>query len=94
LSFNWILTLKKALEVFLATPVLNNVLLTVALASSVDSTPGKLVFIAQSFHVYDTVLGELFLRKTPMYNLYDSFHCCCYSHMLQWNWELFVPSGV
>lgn len=93
-SLNWILTLKKASKVISWTPILNNVLLTVAVASSADSTPGELVFIAQPFHVHDTVFGELFLRKTPLYNLYDSFHCCCYSHMLQWNWKLLVPPGV
>ena len=93
-SCNWILTLKKVFKVFSWTPILNNVLLTVALASSADSTPGELVLIAQSFHVHDTVFGEFLPRKTPLYNLYDSFHCCRYSHMLQWNWKLLVPPGV
>ena len=45
---------------FLWMLILNNVLLTVALASSSDSTPGELVLVAQSFDVHDAVLGEFF----------------------------------
>lgn len=65
-----------------------------AVASSVDSTPGELASVAQSFDVHDAVLGEFLSRKTPLYNLYDRFHCCRYSHMLQWNWKLLVFPGV
>lgn len=65
-----------------------------AVASSVDSTPRELAFVAQSFDVHDAVLGEFLSRKTPLYNLYDRFHCCRHSHMLQWNWKLLVLPGV
>lgn len=74
--------------------ILNDVLLTVAIASSTHSTPCELVFVAQSFHVYDTVLGEFFPRKTPLYNMYDCFHRCCDPYMLQWNWKLSLPHGM
>lgn len=79
---------------FLWMLILNNVLFTVAFASSADSTSGELVFVAQSFDVHDAVLGEFFPGKTPLYNLYDRFHRCCYSYMLQWNWELLVLHGM
>lgn len=38
--------------------ILDNVLFTMALASTSHSTPSELVFVAQPLNVYDTVFGE------------------------------------
>ena len=74
--------------------ILNHVLFTVAIASFTHSTPGELVFVAQSLGVHDPVLGEFLPRKTPLYNLYCRFHRCGDSYMLQWNWKLSFPHGM
>ena len=72
----------------------NDVLLTVAAAVTSHSATSELVVATQSFYVHDTLPGEFFSWKTPLYHMHRGVYCGRVPYLLQWTRELFVFQRV